>query len=368
MNPTPPLDWDEISDSPELDFSMPDAPWERDPFPADLFPEDSFDYLPDDDPFEPFVLPVADEINVPASNAPTYDRDEGWSWYDAGIVAVERAANERAGERYSIGAIDLYANGNTGDLGGSYLEVGTFDDIDEAAAFYHELQGEIHDQRLLPFHLTDFASERASARAVERGTPAPEWRGANDAEYTAYEEMRSLDAPMAPDLPSDDLDLDALFADGMDSPANAVESPAFKALRDIGIAADGFNPDADPPPFVDPETGTAYWIGVFQPDKNDPENAVTSILSLGRNPDTGEVEAQLAPIVPGDWDKAYGAAEYLLSVVERDGIERAFETAEGMALATDQRALWEAERGLPLEPDAAQDLADYTRSEWEIDL
>jgi hypothetical protein len=153
-------------------------------------------------------------------------------------------------------------------------------------------------------------------------------------------------------------DLNELFGDE-DTPAPSVdESAAFKALRDIGIAADGFNPD----------TGTAYWIGVFQPDRDDPENCVTSILSLGRDPDTGEMEAQLAPCVPGDWDKTHEAAEYLLGVVERGGIERAFETAEGMALATDQRELWEAERGLPLEPGAAQELADYTREEWEIDL
>lgn len=365
MSTMPPLDWGEISEPPELNFSMPD-----DPFADDLFADDRFDYLPEDDSFEPSVLPVADDINVPASafDTPTYDRDAGWGWYDAGIIAVERTSSGHGGERYSIGAIDLYANANTGDLGGSYLEIGTFDDIDEAAAFYHDLQGEIHDQRLLPFQLTDFTHERATERAAEYGKPAPEWRSANDVEYAAYEEMRSLDAPIAPDLPSDDLDLDTLFAESVDAPAETVESPAFKALRDIGIAADGFNPDTDPPPFVDPGTGTAYWIGVFQPDKHDPENCVTSILSLGRNPDTGEVEAQLAPCVPGDWDKAYDAAEYLLNVVERDGIERAFETAEGMALATDQRTLWEAERGLPLEPDAAQDLADYAQSEWEIDL
>ena len=336
-----------------------------DPFHADLFTGDSFDYLTDDDPFDPFTSPVADEVSVPAPGAPTYDSDTGWGWHDAGIIAVDRAASELDSERYSIGAIDLYANVHTGDLGGSYLEIGAFDNLDQAATFYHELQGEIHDQRLLPFQLTDFAYERAAERAIERGEPVPEWRGASDVEYAAYEDMRSLDAP---DLPPDDLDLDALFADDMDAPAESVESPAFKALRDIGIATDGFNPDADPPPFIDPETGTAYWIGVFQPDKDDPNHAVTSILSLGRNPDTGEMEAQLAPCVPGDWDKAYDAAEYLLNVVERDGIEHAFETAEGMALATDQRDLWEAERGLPLEPDAAQDLADYARSEWEIDL
>lgn len=360
----PPRDWETLPDPPELDFSMPD-----DPFPADLFADNSFDYLPDDNAFTPFSATESVQTDAPAAAAqPVFNADEGWGWHDAGIIAVERAASEQEGERYSIGAIDLYANAHTGDLGGSYLEIGTFDDLDEAAAFYHDLQNEIHDQRLLPFQLTDFAYERASERAVERGAPIPEWRGASDVEYAAYEDMRSLDTSDAPDLPPDDLDLDALFADDIAASAEAVESPAFKALRDIGIAADGFNPDADPPPFIDPETGTAYWIGVFQPDKDDPNYAVTSILSLGRDPNTGEVEAQLAPCVPGDWEKAYDAAEYLLNVVERDGIERAFDTAEGMALATDQRNLWEAERGLPLEPDAAQDLADYTRSEWEIDL
>jgi hypothetical protein len=272
--------------------------------------------------------------------------------------------------RYSIGAIDLYANANNGDLGGSYLEIGTFDDLDQAAAFYHQLQGEIHQQQRLPFQLTDFAAQRASDRAAQRGEPAPAWRGASEVEYAAYEDIRSLDAP---DLPPDDLDLDALFADEIavpdrPAPTDAVRSPAFSALRDIGIAADGFNPDADPAPFIDPETGTAYWIGVFQPDKTDRSVAVTSILSIRRDPDTGAVEAQLAPCVPGDWDKAYDAAEYLLTVVEREGIERAFDTAEGMALATDQREFWEAERGLPLEPDTAQDLLEYARDEWEIDL
>jgi len=60
-------------------------------------------------------------------------------------------------------------------------------------------------------------------------------------------------------------------------------------------------------------------------------------------------------------DAPYNAAEYLLGVVENGGIERAFETAEGMALATDQRELWEVERGLPLEPDAAQRAVSITR-------
>jgi hypothetical protein len=116
------------------------------------------------------------------------------------------------------------------------------------------------------------------------------------------------------------------------------------------------------------ETGTAYWIGVFQPDKDDRENCVTSILSLGRDAETGAMEAQLAPCVPGDWDKAYSAAEYLIQVAQKGGIEQVFDTAEGMALATDQRERWENKRGLLLESDAARDIADYTRDNWEMEL
>jgi hypothetical protein len=95
---------------------------------------------------------------------------------------------------------------------------------------------------------------------------------------------------------------------------------------------------------------------------------VTSILSLGRNPDTGEMEAQLAPCDPGDWDKAYSSAEYLIQVADRGGIEQLFDTAEGMALATDQREFWETERGMPLEADTVRDIADYTRDTWEVEL
>ena len=95
---------------------------------------------------------------------------------------------------------------------------------------------------------------------------------------------------------------------------------------------------------------------------------MTSILTLGRDAESGEVEAQLAPCVPGDWDKAYNAAEYLLGVVEKGGIERVFDAAEGMALASGQRELWQDERGIPLAGDAAQDLADYSQDQWELDL
>lgn len=358
-NAPPPPDWDTWQEIPDLDFSMPD-----DPFPDELFTSmpDSDDYLPEDDPFEP--APTGEQPSVGVALSSVGDED-GWAWHDAALIAVERTDANGDVTNYSIGAVDLYANANTGDIGGSYLEIGTFQDIDEAAGFYHQLQGAIHDRQVLPFQLVDFAEERVN----DLGAAAPAWGVAGPAEYAAYEETRSLDSIAAPDLPPDEFDLEALFGRETD-PVQSLETdtPTFKALREIGISADGFDPDNDPPPFVDPETGTAYWIGVFQPDKNDPDNAVTSILSLGRDPETGEVEAQLAPIVPGEWDKAYGAAEYLLGVVEKGGIDRAFEAAEGMALASDQRELWERERGIPLEADAAQDLADFTRDQWEIEL
>ena len=114
-----PLKWDEIPEPPELDFSMPD-----DPFRADLFAGDGFDYRAEDDSFKPFIPSASDEASAPTPGAPTYNTDAGWSWHDAGIIAVERAASERDSVRYSIGAIDLYANAHTGDLGGSYLEIG----------------------------------------------------------------------------------------------------------------------------------------------------------------------------------------------------------------------------------------------------
>ncbi len=328
-----------------------------DPFPDELFATSAFDYAPEEEAFDPFLDALPLEDDVPLQSAPLLNADEGWRWHDAAIIAIERS------DQYSIGAVDVYANTHTGDVSGSYLEFGTFENIDDAAALYHDLHAEIHRERLLPFQLVDLATERAA----EQGTP--EWRAAGEVELHAYEQIRTLETSIPPDLPPEDFTLVDLF-DLDTEPARAVDSnsPSFKALHEIGVTADGFDPDTDPAPFIDADTGIAYWIGVFQPDKDDPSNCVTSILTLGRDANTGAVEAQLAPCVPGDWEKAYGAAEYLLGVLEKGDIERTFDAAEGMALAADQRALWERERGIPLEPDAAQGLADYTRDQWEIDL
>jgi hypothetical protein len=181
--------------------------------------------------------------------------------------------------------------------------------------------------------------------------------------------------PALADIPSeaarDPLLAEALALGGVEMahrPELAVEEDTTQALSAIGIQAEGFDSISEPPPFVDEQTGTAYWIGVFQEDVDDPDHCITSILSVGRNPETGAVEAQLAPCVPGSWDKAYDAAEYLINVAQRGGIDRCFDAAEGMALATDQRDFWDAERGLRLDAPTTQNIADYTVENWEMNL
>jgi hypothetical protein len=387
MPEPPPIDYDDwLPPPPDEAYFMPD-----DPFPDDLFrsvPPD-YHYVPVDDPWLPdderFVpqdvqhlpdMPPLAQDGLQGFEQPE-PLDEGWGWHDARLIGVERETDD--GTRYEIGAIDVYANVNTGDLGGSYLPIASFEDMDVAAAFYHNLQEQIHDQALPAYQVPKFAEQQAFAM-----NPEPEqWRGATLEEYAAYEHLRDLedggiggrDEP--PEQAMDPLLETAAELGGvvravepeMEVPAPDIEDQsAFQALSAIGIEAENFDPTKDPPPFYDAETGTAYWIGVFQPDKEDRENCVTSILSLGRNPETGELEAQLAPCVPGEWDKAYASAEYLIQVAQKGGIDRCFDAAEGMALATDQRELWENERGVALEPDAAREIADYTRDAWEVEL
>jgi hypothetical protein len=383
MPEPPPMDYDDwLPPQPDEVYFMPD-----DPFPDDLFsgaPPD-YDYAPLDDPWLPdderFVpedvghlpdVPPLSQDGLQGFEQPE-PADEGWGWHDARLIGVERETDD--GTRYEIGAMDVYANVNTGDLGGSYLPVASFEDMDVAAAFYHTLQEQIHDQGLPAYQVPEFAE----ARAAEMNPEPENWRGATPEEYAAYEHLRDLedesiggrDEP--PDQALDPLIQTAIALGGvvvepeMDAP-QIEDGSAFQALNAIGIEADNFDPAKDPPPFYDAETGTAYWIGVFQPDKEDRENCVTSILSLGRNPETGEMEAQLAPCVPGEWDKAYASAEYLIQVAQKGGIDRCFDAAEGMALATDQRELWESERGVALESDAAKEIADYTRDAWEVEL
>lgn len=346
----------------------------------ELLPDDWFDYEPEDGPLPDFfdadldALFSDDDIlddfeDIFAGLPVPKPDDESWSWSDARLISLDRGQDAGA-RRYEIGCMDVYANPETGDIGASYLPVAALPSQAEAQDIYHDLQEQIHDGAIAPHELKGFAQEQAFAY-----NPEPEnWRGAEPAEYAAYEGLRNLDI-MADgfDVPPDEA-LDPLLetAAELGGVVREIEEPGItaeqQALADIGVQAEGFDPAHNPPPFYDEQTGTAYWIGVFQPDKEDRENCVTSILSLGRDPESGEMAAHLAPCVPGDWDKTYNAAEYLIDVAQKGGIERCFDAAEGMALATEQREQWQSPHGVPLEADSANDIAETTREHWEVNL
>ena len=325
---------------------------------------------------DPFAFDAVNWFTDEWDSNPIPDMQTGssdtWAWTDAKLIGVERTGDD--GTQFEIGCMDVYADTNTGDLGAQYLPIATFSDVDVASAFYHDLQREIHENELSAGSISTFAEEVAN-----RFNPTSSWRNATLDEYSAYEALGDADSiaidaadspppPIMDELVQTAAELTSVQQLDERFTANFEDKAAFQALSAIGIDAEGFDPAKDPPPFYDAESGTAYWIGVFQADEADRENCITSILSLGRNAETGTLEAQLAPCMPGTWDKTYGAAEYLIEVAQQNGIAHCFDAAEGMALATEQRDLWETSLGLPLEADTAQAIADYTRDTWEMDL
>ncbi|MDX2136491.1 MAG: hypothetical protein SF123_00225 [Chloroflexota bacterium] len=286
--------------------------------------------------------------------------DEASAWHDARLIGVCRPGDD---PRYEIGCIDLYADADGRNPAGQYVPLANFGDEAVATAFYYDVQGEADAQGLLKSELPDFAFDRAQAF-----DPDAAWRPATAEEIDAYSLQREFEEVSPLDVPPEPLH-EQLIAQGAALGSGGrnhdFEDPsAFHALREIGIDAGDFDPAQDPPPFYDAQTGTAYWIGVFQPDRDDRNHCLTSILSLEKTDDG--YAAQLAPCVPGDWDKAHEAAAFLILQAQKGGIERALDAAEGMALATDQRDLWEAERGLALDATATQDLVDYA-AQWEIE-
>ena len=331
------------------DFTMPE-----DPFP--VTDGDGSPLPADPAPWHPHDAPVG----LPDLAQPAPD-DRDWSWYDARVIGIDRGPDVE--QRFEVGAIDLYVNSDSGDIGGTYLTVERFDDAEVGAAYLYELQDS---------SLTGHDVIAQAERAVRERGDQPQWRGASALEYEAYEYQAGLTVGDAvPDLPPDSA-LEQLLETARSLGATITRrdippDDAAKALNTIGLNADTFDPVHNPPPFHDPQSGLSYWIGVYQPDSGSRDHCITSILSLGRNPETGVMEAQLAPCAAGDWDRAYATAEYLIGIAQKGGIEPVFDIAEGMAIATDQRALWTADRGLPLEPDAAQALIKDEHTGWEIE-
>ncbi len=242
----------------------------------------------------------------------------------------------------------------TGDLGGTFLRVQAFepDELDQAEDLFNRLNGYAYDKDLAAHELPDLAEKAAAKIAGREGLEPPEWRGLTPDEYALFEREFGLVQDTEPDMPPEPAQADLLRTayelGGVEADIEATGlHPAAQALTGIGLAAGDFDPDRDMPPFYDETTQTAYWIGIYQPDPDDRETCVASILSLTRDPDSGAMKPSLRPAWPGDWDKAYQSSEHLIGIAQRsDDIERVFEAAEGMAIAADQREAWQQERGV----------------------
>ena len=316
----------------DIDFVMPDDPYDEifmgiPEEPPDLFPPTFEAFIPDDA-----------ALNVPFEDIPGYEQDglqsrdqtfvdDAWRWHDARLIGVEREAG------YEIGMMDVYANLDTGDLGGSYLPLATFDDVSAATAYHLELEDTLSHQRWMPDEMIAY---------LEGETSDPEWRSASAAEYAAYEQVCGLGEW---DDPEADLVLEeALRLGGV---VMELPDPTQAALDDIGVRIDHFDP-SEPPAIYDAETDTTYWVGVFQPEASDRTHCITSILSMTPDGDGG-YDAQLAPCAVGDWDTAYANAEFLIEKAREGGVDRLFDAAEAMARGAQQHELWETERGVPLE-------------------
>ena len=357
--------------------SPPDYEYDYEP-PDDLRfmdepPPKAYDYEP-----EPFVV-SPDQQSLPGFEPPPPDppAQDAWSWLDARFVGLEQIDGNGVLMGYEVGCVDLYADTQSGDLGGLFLPVQRFipDEIEQAEGLFNRLNNYAYDQGLGAHDLPDLAERAAAKIAGREGLDTPQWRALTPNEYALFEREFGLIQEPEPDIPPEYAH-DELLRTAYELGGVAIEVeeepdyyPAAQAMEEIGLSADGFDPDTDPPPFYDQATNTAYWIGVYQPDPDDREVCVASILSLTRDPDSGAYEAQLAPCVVGDWDKAYEASEHLIGIAERsDDIERVFEAAEGMAIATQQRDDWQHERGVELEPESAQDIGAYAAQQWELDL
>lgn len=149
-----------------------------------------------------------------SSDLPPYHPDAGWHWHDAALVVFERQDAGRS--EFAVGAVDLYANANSGDLGGSYLELGAFSDLDHAVELYGRMQSAVDEQMLLPFQLADYLEKRFQDNAHK-----PEWRTAGPDEYAAYEAVRSLEALEMP------IEADYRFTGGISEDGE----PALQAVK-----------------------------------------------------------------------------------------------------------------------------------------
>lgn len=329
-------------------------------FPPMDYAEDAF-YMPDNDPYQamymesvgddPYPPPPMMDDWIPEDTAPVFDIDDypgpeqdglqsqdqafvddAWRWQDTRLVGVERDQTEC----YEIGAIDVYAHIETGEVAGQYLPLMQFADQDTAIEQFNVLDEQLAQQPL--------DGQRAF---LEAQTDNMEWQPAGAAEFDAYHYITTLQNDAPPLDAIDPLLEQAFELGGVDMPTpEAPQSPTHSALDEIGLRL--AYADLEPPMFTDEATNTHFWIGVFQPDTSDTENCITSILSL--TPDeNGGYQAQLAPCLIGNMDTAYSNATFLIEKAQQGGMDHAFDAAEAMARGSQQHDIWQNDRGIPME-------------------
>lgn len=327
MPQPPPIDY---SDD---DFYLPDEPYSV----ADVVDElpDQWHSLPDMPP----------DVGV----APPNDDSPSWRWHEARLIGVLRDGDRP----YEVGAVDMYTDTHSGDIGGSYLPISTFADHDQATDFFYELKERVRREADTPADMLRLLEAEANALSPDPVT----WQSPTAAEYAAYDRARGLDA----DVPAPEA-VDPLLAEAQRLGGVLQVDPQAQALDAIGLRSDALAGDP-PPAFYDEASDTRYWIGVFQADEADRDNCMTAILSLGPD-DDGGLAAQLAPCAVGDRDRAYANAEFLIERAQQGGIERVFDAAEAMARGADQRDLWQTSRGMALDEPSAQAIAGA----WEADI
>jgi hypothetical protein len=249
--------------------------------------------------WERFLASATPEVNPDILDSEQRSRAQALNLVDARFVGVEYQNEAGQPTGYGVGCVEVYADAaQENGVAGSYLEIAAFDNPLDAAALYDTLQTPVDKGWIAHYSVHELANF-----AAEEHDLADDWRAATPDDLAIYDWYAGHDLTFEPPR---EVEAEQSSAE----PPN----PAFNALSAIGIQAADFDPAQDPPPFYDPATSTAYWIGIFQPDLEDPSNCVASVLSLGRNPETGTLEAQLAPCVPGDWDKAFESTASICSV------------------------------------------------------
>ncbi len=374
----PPDDW-VIEEPPDVYFpvnTMEEPPdWVFDstlpPEPPDLFPDEddmllqrmaryapppipaAQDYALPEELYaaEPLDLPAevysTQGTHPPASDGLPIERDSSWRLQHTGILIEEVFADEPTPDHYAVGVVEVWQDPQTGDQTGTYLHMADAPHLARAEEMRSNIYHLADEAEVADADLGDFAHG-----LIKQGG---EWQPLTDTQW------KIVDQSLAPDTPDFQDDAtwaarDRLLAQVFEVSRDELERDEIDqthelqtVMRGLGLQAEDFDPANTPPPLFDESTNTAYWIGVYQPDPTNPNEAITSILSIQQD-DNGQPLAHLAPVATGDWDHAYRTAEYLLGVAERtQDVGQVLDAAEGMAVATQQRELW----GMPVEPESA---------------